>query len=69
MYAHVLHFDSILQKRAAIDWIRENIGVFDENEHLTEKRYTFYTELAVPERTQRRLKRTTQPLEYLIDEL
>ena len=69
MYAHVLQFGSILQKRVAIDWIRENIGVFDENEHLTEKRYTFYTELAVPARQQRRLKRTTQPLEYRVDEL
>lgn len=69
MYAHILQFDSILQKRVAIDWIRKNIGMLDENEHLTEKRYTFYTELAVPDRTQRRLKRTTQPLTYIVNEL
>lgn len=69
MFAHELQFDSILQKRVAIDWIRKNISIFDENERLTEKRYSFYTELEVPARQQRRLKRTTQPLTYIVNEL
>jgi len=69
MFAHELYFDSILQKRVAIDWIRKNIGIFDENERLTEKRYSFYTELEVPQSKQRKLRRETQPTTYLVNEL
>ncbi len=43
MQSHTLTFASFISKRIAIDWIKENIEVDEENEALTELRYTFYT--------------------------
>ncbi len=69
MYMHVLYFDSFQSKRIAIDWIRENVALFDQDECLTEKRYKFYRDVALPTREQKKLVTAVHPTSYLCEEL
>ena len=69
MYIHEMTFDCLLDKHIAIDWILQHVDVVDVDEHLTEKRLSFTTDIEVQKRTCNELAAETRLLSYITTEL
>lgn len=69
MHIHTMTFDSIQNKRIAIDWIRENIEPDDLDECLTEKKLAFLTGVELRKHQTARMQKEIAPTTYKVNEL
>jgi hypothetical protein len=64
MEKHTMTFDSFIDKRMSIDWIKENIEPDNEDEMLTSKLYIFFTGVALTKRQVKLLQQNCSFKEY-----